>query len=106
MTKRKDTRPDDPLFETSKHQALERNALRKMLGTMGDRAEIVEHVTPHRLRHTFAITYLRNGGDVYTLQRLLGHSTMDMVKRYLALAQTDIADAHRRASPVDNWHLG
>ena len=106
VTKRKDTRPDDPLFETSKHQALERNALRKMLGTMGDRAEIVEHVTPHRLRHTFAITYLRNGGDVYTLQRLLGHSTMDMVKRYLALAQTDIADAHRRASPVDNWHLG
>lgn len=106
VAKRTDARSGDPLFETSKHQPMERNQLRKMLGTAGERAEIVEPVTPHRLRHTFAITYLRNGGDVYTLQRLLGHSSMDMVKRYLSLAQTDIADAHRRASPVDNWRLG
>lgn len=106
VAKRKDTRPGDPLFETTKHSAMDRNALRKLLLAAGERAEIVEPVTPHRLRHTFAINYLRNGGDVYTLQRLLGHSTMEMVRRYLALAQTDIAEAHRRASPVDNWRLG
>lgn len=106
VSKRSDTRPGDPLFETTKHGSMDRNALRKMLLAAGKRAEIVEPVTPHRLRHTFAITYLRNGGDVYTLQRLLGHSSMDMVKRYLGLAQTDIAEAHRRASPVDNWRLG
>lgn len=106
VSKRKDARPSDPLFETTQHGPMDRNALRKMLLTAGERAEIVEPVTPHRLRHTFAITYLRNGGDVYTLQRLLGHSSMDMVRRYLALAQTDIAEAHRRASPVDNWRLG
>jgi integrase/recombinase XerD len=106
VSKRRDARPDDPLFETTKHGPMDRNALRKMLLGAGQRAEIVEPVTPHRLRHTFAITYLRNGGDVYTLQRLLGHSSMDMVRRYLALAQTDIAEAHRRASPVDNWRLG
>lgn len=106
VSKRKDARPGDPLFETSKRQALDRNALRKMLQTAGQRAGIVERVTPHRLRHTFAINYLRNGGDVYTLQRLLGHSGMEMVRRYLALAETDIAEAHRRASPVDNWRLG
>lgn len=106
VSKRKDTRPSDPLFETSKRSAVDRAALRKMLLTAGKRAGIVEPVTPHRLRHTFAITYLRNGGDVYTLQRLLGHSSMEMVRRYLSLAQTDIAEAHRRASPVDNWRLG
>ena len=99
-------RPDAPLFETRRGQALDRSALRKMLLAAGQRAEIVEPVNPHRFRHTFAVNYLRNGGDVYTLQRLLGHSTMEMVKRYLALAQTDIADAHKRASPVDNWRLG
>jgi integrase/recombinase XerD len=106
VSKRKDARPNDPLFSTTRYGPMDRNALRKMLLAAGQRAEIVEPVTPHRLRHTFAITYLRNGGDVYTLQRLLGHSSMDMVRRYLALAQTDIAEAHRRASPVDNWRLG
>jgi len=106
VSRRKNPRADEPVFETSNGQAMDRSAVRKLLLTAGQRAEIVEPVTPHRLRHTFAITYLRNGGDVYTLQRLLGHSTMEMVRRYLALAQTDVADAHRRASPVDNWRLG
>lgn len=106
LSKRQNRAADDALFETAKRQPLDRSALRKMLAAAGERAEIAEPVYPHRFRHTFAVTYLRNGGDVYTLQRLLGHATMEMVKRYLSLAQVDIAEAHRRASPVDNWRLG
>ena len=106
LSRRGDVQPDDALFETTRHQPLDRSALRKMLLAAGQRAEVAETVNPHRFRHTFAVNYLRNGGDVYTLQRLLGHATMEMVKRYLSLAQTDIADAHKRASPVDNWRLG
>jgi integrase/recombinase XerD len=106
LSKRKVTAPDDPLFETVRRRPLDTDALRNMLLVAGQRAGIAEPVHPHRLRHTFAITYLRNGGDVFTLQRLLGHSTMDMVKRYLQLAQIDMAEAHRKASPVDNWRLG
>lgn len=95
----------DPLFMTSKRGPMDRHALRKMLRLAGLRAEISEPVYPHKLRHTFAINYLRNGGDIYTLQRLLGHSSLDMVRRYLSIAEVDLEQTHRRASPVDNWRL-
>jgi integrase/recombinase XerD len=78
--------------------------LQKILRKIGNRGG-VSNVHPHRFRHTFAIQYLRNSGDPYTLQALLGHSSLDMVKNYLRIAQIDIDTAHRRASPVDNWRL-
>lgn len=105
LAKREFKDKTDPLFMTSKRGPLDRHALRKMLKLAGQRAEISEPVYPHRLRHTFAINYLRNGGDIYTLQRLLGHSSLDMVRRYLSIAEVDLAQTHKRASPVDNWRL-
>lgn len=95
----------DPLFASNNHETfLDRHALRRLLRRTGERAG-VPNVHPHRFRHTFAILYLRNGGDALTLQRILGHNSLDMVKTYIKLAREDIELTHKRASPVDNAHL-
>lgn len=75
-----------------------------MLAAVARNAD-VQKVHPHRFRHTFAITFLRNGGNVLALQRLLGHERLDTVNIYVKLAQTDLATAHRSASPADTWKL-
>jgi len=93
-----------PLFVVESGRPFQRGRLLDLMQTIGDRAG-VSGVTVHRFRHTFAIQYLRNRGDPYTLQKLLGHSTLDMVKRYLAISQSDVENAHRLASPVENWTL-
>jgi site-specific recombinase XerD len=101
---RKEARLDEPVFATRNGRQMDRMEVLHMLAAVGSRAG-VQSCHPHAFRHTFAVNYLRNGGDIYTLQEILGHSSLEMVKRYLHLAQVDIDTTHRRASPVDNWRL-
>ena len=101
---RKEARLDEPVFVTRTGRQMDRMEVLHMLATIGARAGVSD-VHPHAFRHTFAVNYLRNGGDIYTLQEILGHSSLEMVKRYLHVAQVDIDTTHRRASPVDNWRL-
>ncbi len=57
---------------------------------------------PHICRHTFSVRYLLNGGDVFTLQKILGHTSLEMTRKYVNLAAGDVKDMHRRSSPMDN----
>ncbi len=95
---------DAYVFQARDNYPFNPNSLRKLIVSIASRAE-VKDAYPHRFRHTFAITYLRSGGDVFTLQALLGHSTLDMVRRYAMIADLDVERAHRKASPADNWRL-
>jgi integrase/recombinase XerD len=90
--------------ELSDLHATNRHVLRRLLKRIGDRVG-VKNVHPRRLRHSFAPEYLRNGGKMLALQQLLGHSDIEMVKRYAQIAQSDCANVHRKASPADNWRL-
>jgi integrase/recombinase XerD len=93
-----------PLFTTVDGNPLNRDSLRFIFIRLGKAAGL-KTCHPHMFRHTFAINYLRSDGDVLTLQTLLGHNSLEMVKRYARLAKIDLQRSHGRASPVDNWGL-
>lgn len=52
----------------------------------------------HAFRHTFAVNYLRRGGGVFHLQRVLGHSSLEMTRRYANLMTEDLQAIHQRVS--------
>jgi integrase/recombinase XerD len=54
--------------------------------------------TIHAFRHTFAVNYLRKGGSVFHLQKMLGHSSLEMTRRYANLMTEDLQAVHERVS--------
>jgi len=87
----------DRLFYSGQGDKLiQRNALRdfkalcKQLSITGVRCSF------HTMRHSFAVAYLRNGGDVFRLQRILGHNKLDMTRRYVNLQTEDLQAVHQR----------
>jgi integrase/recombinase XerD len=55
----------------------------------------------HKLRHTSSVMYLRNGGDVFSLQRKLGHKSLVMTRRYSNLSDNDVRNQHLKYGPAD-----
>lgn len=100
------TLPNQDLFFVNQFaRALEPNWVQKQMREYGRAAGIQGvRVSPHTLRHTFATQYVLNGGDAFSLQKILGHSTLDMVRIYVDLANRDVALQHKKYSPID--HLG
>jgi site-specific recombinase XerD len=95
---------EDYVFITKSGKSIKGDQLYHRIANVGVRAGVKTY--PHRFRHTFSINFLRNGGNIFALQAILGHASLEMVKRYLAIAMADIEVAHRSASVVNCWHLG
>ena len=75
---------------------LDRNADLLMLRRLGKRVGV--HAYPHKFRHT-GVT------NVFALQEILRHSSLEMVQRYVHLAQVDTEEPRRQANPVYYWGL-
>jgi len=69
------------------------------------KANISKTCTPHLLRYSGAIQMLRDGCDPYTLQKILGHSTMDMTRRYLKIANSDVERQMKSYSPAEQLDI-
>ena len=88
----------DNLWMSSRYHPLSREGVKVAFRLIFERASI--KAGPHTLRHTFATTYLRRGGDVYHLSRILGHSNVRTTDIYLHLVSADLIEDHRRVSPI------
>lgn len=107
---RRNATADEPLFTsiggTDAGGPMTPSGIRQILKKAGHLAGITGvRVSPHTLRHTFAVSFLRSGGNVFELQQLLGHTDLTVSRRYVALAEADLAQAHRAASPADRMRL-
>jgi len=97
------TQKIENLFLTENGLALTKSGVQQMLRRFGKQAGISGvRCSPHTFRHTFAKNYLLNGGDIFSLQKILGHSSLASVRIYLNLFAVDIKRQHQRFSPVDN----
>lgn len=91
------------LFINRSGDPLTRSGVARLIADAGDKAGLYDvRVSPHTFRHTFAIMYLKNGGDVYKLSRLLGHSDIKTTEEYLKSFQSREARRdHNHLSPVN-----
>jgi site-specific recombinase XerD len=88
--------PHQPLFWRSATQPVKYRWLQDQLQQLGQAAG-VEHLSPHRLRHTFATRLINQGVPITTIQKLLGHRYLSSTQRYADVAETTVERDYRQA---------
>lgn len=97
---RPNVRAKNHLFLSRGGKPIAVNAVKLMFSRLAKDADI-PRLHAHLCRHTFAINYLLNGGDIFSLKEILGHASLDMVMRYLHFTSSQITARHHQFSPMD-----
>jgi site-specific recombinase XerD len=90
----------DSLFLSRHGQAITPNTI-KLVFTRLAKSSGVERLHAHLCRHTFAVNYLLNGGDIFSLREILGHTSLEMVNHYVHFTTAQITGQHHKYSPMD-----
>jgi integrase/recombinase XerD len=94
------------VFLTREGKPLSKNRVEAIVKKYGKKAKITGvRCSPHTLRHTACLFWIRNHGDLFSLQQITGHSSLEVLRGYVNLAQSDVREAHRKYSPVDNLEI-
>lgn len=95
------------VFVNSFGEPMRYGLIRKRMHKYGELAGLNDEarVSPHSLRHTFAIRFLKNGGDIRALQMILGHADLSTTQVYLRYSGADIIDSYAKANKNDDLNL-
>ncbi len=94
---------EDHLFLSETRTPLTKNGIELLFKRVRERAGITDkRISPHILRHTFAIRYLVLGNDPFSLQELLGHEDITTVKYYMHMNDETVQAQKRKYSPGDH----
>ena len=92
---------DDRVFLCIDGSQMSESTIKLAFARLAKRAGVPRlHI--HLLRHTFATRFLLNGGDVFSLQRILGHTTLEMTRRYVDTVAMEAVVKQKRPTAMDH----
>lgn len=97
---RSNARAEDYLFCNVAGERLTENALKLSIRDY-NHSRNVDKTSVHAFRHTFAKYWVRNNGDAFRLQKMLGHSSLDMTRKYVNMFSADLKEGFDNFSPLD-----
>lgn len=96
----------DELFITHDDTKMSRKGVQDRVNKYGRMANITNvRCSPHTFRHTFAKMSVQNGANLFDLQKILGHQTLEMVRVYVNFFSSEVMESHAKFSPIENLNI-
>src|SRR6185312_3426585 len=91
--------PSTPLFLSRRGKPMSAREAQSLMQKLRGRLGLGERATPHALRHSFATHLLQGGGDLRSIQELLGHASLSTTQTYTAVDMRQLMETYQKAHP-------